>query len=209
MVTMPGEAASDPGMIRDFLLRGMNLMRVNCTHDGQEEWRRIVDHLRLAQRGTGKSCKIVFDLAGPKLRTGPVSPGPGVIRWKPVRNEFGQVTTPAFIAFCTQGQLFETHMIGIPVKGSILEHAQRGDVVELTDTRGRERLLHVVNVDESTCICTNERTGYVIQGTQLRLLRGTEVLCEDEVGTLPEVERSSNDVGGSRKIVASGEARVR
>lgn len=205
MVTMPGEAASDPGVIRDFLLRGMNLMRVNCAHDGPDEWRRMVDHLRLAQRETGKSCKIVFDLAGPKLRTGPVAPGPGVIRWKPVRNELGQVTTPAFVAFYTQGQLFETHMIGIPVKGSILEHAQRGDAVELTDTRGRERLLHVADVEESACICTNDRTGYVVQGTRLRLLREAEVLCEDEVGTLPEVERSlSLSVGDDLILTSAG-----
>jgi pyruvate kinase len=109
----------------------------------------MVQHLRLAEKETGKSCKIAFDLAGPKLRTGPVSPGAGVIRWKPVRNELGQVTTPAFIAFCAQGHLLETHMIGIPVKGTIFQHAQCGDLVELTDTRGRERLLQVVDVDEA------------------------------------------------------------
>ena len=190
MVTMPSEAADDPDLVRDFLLRGMNIMRVNCAHDGPEEWGRMVDHLRLAEGETGRSCKIAFDLAGPKLRTGPVSPGPGVIRWKPVRNELGQVTTPAMVAFCAQGEPPETHMIAIPVRGSILEHAQRGDVVELTDTRGRERLLHVVDVEESACICTNDRTGYVVQGTRLRLLRGADLVCEDEVGALPELERS-------------------
>ncbi len=203
MVTMPSEAASDPAIVRDFLLRGMNIMRINCAHDGAEEWRRMVDHLRLAESETGKSCKIAVDLAGPKLRTGPVLPGPGVIRWKPVRNELGQVTTAAMIAFCTQGQVPETHMIAIPVKGSMMEHAQRGDVVELTDTRGRERLLHVVDVDESACICTNDRTGYVVQGTRLRLLRGTDILCEDEVGALPEVERSLCLSVGDDLIVTS------
>jgi pyruvate kinase len=205
MVTMPSEAASDPAMIRDFLLRGMNIMRINCAHDGPKEWGRMVDHLRLAEKDTGKSCKIVFDLAGPKLRTGPVSPGPGVIRWKPVRNELGQVTTPAYVAFCTHGSPPETHMIAIPVKGSILEHAQCGDTVELTDTRGRERLLYVVDVDESACICTNDRTGYVVQGTRLRLLRGSDVLCEDEVGMLPEVERSLSLSVGDDLILTSAE----
>jgi pyruvate kinase len=190
MVTMPSEAAGDPAMIRDFLRRGMNIMRVNCAHDGPEEWRRMVEYLRLAENETGKTCKIVFDLAGPKLRTGPVSPGPGVIRWKPVRNELGQVVTPAFVAFYTDIQPPDAHIIGIPVKGPLIERAQRGDIVELTDTRGRERLLQVVDVDDSSCVCTNDHTGYVVRGTRLRLLRGGEVLCENEVGTLPEVERS-------------------
>ena len=48
MVTMPSEAASDPATICDFLQRGMNIMRVNCAHDGPEEWRRMVEYLRIA-----------------------------------------------------------------------------------------------------------------------------------------------------------------
>jgi pyruvate kinase len=71
MVTMPSEAADDPSMIRDFLLRGMNIMRVNCAHDGPTEWPRMVENLRRAERETGKSSQIALDLAGPKLRTGP------------------------------------------------------------------------------------------------------------------------------------------
>jgi pyruvate kinase len=33
MVTMPSEAANDPNLVRDFLDRGMNIMRINCAHD--------------------------------------------------------------------------------------------------------------------------------------------------------------------------------
>jgi pyruvate kinase len=205
MVTMPSEAAGDPAILCDFLRRGMNIMRVNCAHDGPEEWRRMVENLRLAEKETGKSCKIVFDLAGPKLRTGPVSPGPGVIRWKPVRNELGQVITPAFVTFYTDVYPPDAHMIGIPVKGAIVEHARRGDNIELTDTRGRERLLPVVDIDDTSCVCTNDRTGYVIQGTRLRLLRGNEVLCEDEIGSLPEVERSLSLSVGDDLLLTPGE----
>jgi pyruvate kinase len=188
MVTMPSEAANDPTLVRDFLNRGMNIMRINCAHDSAEEWLRMVENLQAAQKETGKPCKIAFDLAGPKLRTGPVSPSPGIIRWKPVRNELGQATTSAYITFYTESYSSEGDTIPIPVKGSLFRHAQAGDIVELTDTRGRERTLNVVEVEGSSCVCTNDRTGYVIQGTTLRLLRGKELLCEDEVGTLPEVE---------------------
>ena len=190
MVTMPSEAASDPTLIRNFLDHGMNIMRINCAHDSAEEWLRMVENLRAAQKETGKACKIAFDLAGPKLRTGPVSPSPGIIRWKPVRNNLGQVTSSAYIAFCAGNYSSEGETIAIPVKGSIVRHAQAGDTVELTDTRGRERTLVVVEVEGSSCVCANDRTGYVIQGTKLRLLRGKELLYEDEVGTLPEVEHA-------------------
>ena len=190
MVTMPSEAANDPTLVRNFLDHGMNIMRINCAHDSAEEWLRMVENLRAAQKETGKGCKIAFDLAGPKLRTGPVAPSPGIIRWKPVRNTLGQVTSSAYVAFCTGDYFSDGETIAIPVKGSILHHAQPGDTIELTDTRGRTRILPVVEVDTSSCVCTNDRTGYVIQGTKLRLLRGTELLCEDEVGALPEVEHS-------------------
>src|SRR6516164_7436144 len=188
MVTMPSEAADDPILVRDFLNRGMNIMRINCAHDSAVEWLRMVENLRAAQEETRKACKIAFDLAGPKLRTGPVSPSPGIIRWRPVRNELGQVTSSAYITFCSENYASEEETIAIPVKGSIFRYAQAGYTVELTDTRGRSRTLLVVEVNRSSCVCTNDRTGYVIQGTKLRLFRGRELLYEDEVSTLPEIE---------------------
>jgi pyruvate kinase len=164
MVTMPSEAADDPTLIRNFLVRGMNIMRVNCAHDSAVEWLRMVENLRAAQKETGKACKIAFDLAGPKLRTGPIYPSPGIIRWKPVRNELGQVTRSAYITFCSEDYSSGDETIAIPVKGSIFRHAQAGYTIELTDTRGRPRSLLVVEVDRSSCVCTNDRTGYVVQG---------------------------------------------
>jgi pyruvate kinase len=113
MVTMPSEAASDPNLVRDFLNRGMNIMRINCSHDTTEEWLRMLENLRAAKEQTGKGCKITFDLAGPKLRTGALSPSPGIIRWKPLRNELGQVTTPAYVAFCKNSDSSEGETIAI------------------------------------------------------------------------------------------------
>jgi pyruvate kinase len=190
MVTMPSEAAEDPNLVHNFLNRGMNIMRINCAHDSAAEWLRMVDNLRAAQKKTDKPCKIAFDLAGPKLRTGPVAPSPGIIRWKPARNELGQVTRSAYVAFCNENYSPEDETLAIPVKGSIFQYAQPGDTIELIDTRGRERALLVVEVDRSSCICTNDRTGYVMQGTKLRLVRGKKLLYEDQVATLPEVEHA-------------------
>jgi pyruvate kinase len=205
MVTMPSEAANDPNLVRDFLNRGMNIMRINCAHDSAEEWLRMVENLHAAQKETAKPCKIAFDLAGPKLRTGPVSPSPGIIRWKPERNELGQVMTAAYVTFHTGSYSLEGETIPVPIKGSLFRHVQAGDIVELIDTRGRERTLHVVEVEGPSCLCTNDRTGYVVQGTKLRLQRGKELLCEDEVGTLPEVEDCLSLSAGDDLILTRAE----
>ena len=82
MVTMPSEAAEDPGLIESLLAQGMTIMRVNCAHDGPEAWESMVRNLAAAREKTDRSCRIAFDLAGPKLRTGQIEPGPEVLRFK-------------------------------------------------------------------------------------------------------------------------------
>ena len=69
MVTMPGEAADNPDLIRGLVEAGMGIMRINCAHDSPKTWERMVEHLRCAERDLGKRCLVSFDLAGPKLRT--------------------------------------------------------------------------------------------------------------------------------------------
>ena len=35
-------------------------------------WAAMIDHTRRAEQDTGRSCKVMMDLGGPKIRTGPV-----------------------------------------------------------------------------------------------------------------------------------------
>lgn len=72
MVTMPSEAADDPQIIYKLLAKDMNIMRVNCAHDDREVWTKMIQNLRQAETELGKSCRISFDLGGPKLRTGKI-----------------------------------------------------------------------------------------------------------------------------------------
>ncbi len=77
MVTMPSEAADDYHLVHDLLQQGMDCMRINCAHDDAAAWLRMIEHLRRAERSLGRPCRIVMDLAGPKLRTGPLEAGSG------------------------------------------------------------------------------------------------------------------------------------
>ena len=73
----------------------MDCMRINCAHDDVATWLRMIEHLRRAERSLGRSCRVVMDLGGPKLRTGPIEPGPAVVRIRPRRDVYGRVTAPA------------------------------------------------------------------------------------------------------------------
>lgn len=77
MMTLPGEAAEQPELLLQLLQRGMNVARINCAHDDPSVWEKMVAHLRRAEAQTQRRCKILFDLAGPKIRTGPVAMPPG------------------------------------------------------------------------------------------------------------------------------------
>ena len=74
MVTMPTEAAHDPSLVREMLVAGMDCMRINCAHDAAPDWRAMLENLRLAEDETRRSARVVADLPGPKLRTGPLAP---------------------------------------------------------------------------------------------------------------------------------------
>ena len=72
MVTLPAEAATDYDLVLRLLQTGMNVARINCAHDTPEVWEGIIGNLHRAETETGKLCKIVMDIAGPKIRTGSV-----------------------------------------------------------------------------------------------------------------------------------------
>ena len=84
---MPSEASADYSIVRDLLAAGMDCMRINCAHDDAAAWERMIHHLERAKRELKRDCRVAMDLAGPKLRTGPIEPGPTVLKVKPRRDD--------------------------------------------------------------------------------------------------------------------------
>ena len=77
MVTLPTEAAHDEALVRALVQAGMDIARINCAHDSRAEWVAMARHVRHAARAAGRSVRVLMDLGGPKLRTGPVGGRPG------------------------------------------------------------------------------------------------------------------------------------
>lgn len=72
LVTLPSEAADDPALLREWVRRGMDMVRINCAHDDAETWARMAAHARAAGAAEGRPVKVLMDIAGPKIRTGQV-----------------------------------------------------------------------------------------------------------------------------------------
>ncbi|BBE74415.1 pyruvate kinase [Oharaeibacter diazotrophicus] len=69
MVTLPSEAAGDPGLVLDLARRGMDIARINCAHDGIVAWEAMARAVRTAGEIVGRPIRVLMDIAGPKIRT--------------------------------------------------------------------------------------------------------------------------------------------
>ncbi len=172
MVTMPSEAATDLALVRDLLSEGMAVARINCAHDGPETWQQMIANIRRAEEETGLNCRVAFDVAGPKLRTGPLPASPPVIRWKPLRDTYGRVVTPAHIFFVPAGShpvISEPGALSVPVSAALFEAMCPGLEIVLKDTRKAKRQVTLESAGEGYCLGLCGHTGYVTPGTGLEL----------------------------------------
>lgn len=171
MVTVPGELASDTEQLRELLDAGMDCMRINCAHDSAPVWLEMISNLRRAERGTGRRCRVEMDLSGPRLRTGPLAPGPAVIRIRPTRNEFGRVLRPGSLWLIREGDADRADEAGIPsvsLPNDWLMRRRLGSAVELTDARGSPRTFRVAAVRPGARLVTTQKTVYLANGGELR-----------------------------------------
>ena len=193
MVTMPREAAGDYALVRDLLIAGMDCMRINCAHDEIVAWGAMIANLRRAEAEAGRSCSVYMDLAGPKLRTGPLAPGPAVIKWHPRRDAYGRVTAPARIWLTPAERPCpapEAADATLPMPGSWLARLQGGDTITFRDARRARRSLRVADEAEGGWWAECEKTAYVTSALPLRL-RAQDGDKDEEapIGDVPVAER--------------------
>ena len=187
MVTLPGEAAHQPELIERFAQVGMDVARINCAHDQEDTWRLLAAHVRTAAQRNGREIRILMDLAGPKLRTGPMVPGPAVIRLKPRRDLFGRVLAPAraFLVAIDDTAERAGQMPTIPVPRPFLDALRPGTTVRLRDARDSGRTLVVVDGPDAlgAVMVETMRTTYLTEG--LVLAGDHPVVPEGAIGPVP------------------------
>lgn len=200
MVTMPSEAADDPALVRDLLGRGMDAMRINGAHDDEATWARMIGHLRAAERACGRSCRVVMDLAGPKLRTGPLTPGQAVVKVRPHRDSLGRVVAPARVWLAPDSAVPPGPADAVlPVPPAWLVRLQRGDRVTFSDARDKARALMVTSTTDVGAWAEATRTAYIVSGIVLR--RGSRGADAAAVGVLPAREGRLRLAVGDRLVL--------
>ncbi len=173
MVTLPSTAAQDLGFVKKLLKNGMNCARINCAHDNPEVWGQMIENLKLASQSQRKKCKVMMDLGGPKLRTGPVAEGYKVVHIRPERDDFGRITKPAMVwlANSEDGHFGGNGLIKIPFDNHLLSRLKRGDKLRFRDTRGKKCTIEVEEKKEKGRIGLCWESAYIATGTEILLER--------------------------------------
>jgi pyruvate kinase len=208
MVTLPTEAADDPELLHALLERGTDLVRINAAHDDVDVWERMLGRLDLARTSTHRVCRVSFDLAGPKLRTGPLEPGHAVLRLRPQRDALGRELGPATIRLVAAGREPDPRGGVLPVDPRLLRQLLADDVLELVDARGRKRRLRVTGrAPDGSPVCSTDRSVYLVPGTPMTLRRGKRKICEGEIGPLAHRPGGVELRTGDRLCLVRGTAR--
>ncbi|WP_273272817.1 pyruvate kinase [Maribacter polysiphoniae] len=187
MVTLPTQAANDYQMVYDMVLHGMNCARINCAHDNPVIWENIILNVQKASKAIGRKVKITMDLAGPKIRTGYITPGPKIRKFTPKRNESGIVVSPTLLVLVPDIK-DSSEPNTLPVELEWLQKLEEGDKLTLTDTRNKKRKLKVIKVGDKQVLLHCGKTCYVSTGTTLEC--ANRALGKVVVGELPAIEQS-------------------
>ncbi len=177
MVTVPSEAADDYELVNQLVASGMDCMRINCAHDGVDAWSKMVANLRRAREELGCDCQVLMDVAGPKLRTGPIDPASQIVRWKPLRDARGNVTQPAriWITDSDNREAPPSAAAGsMRIPRSAMRKLRASDRLRFVDLRGRSRTVSLEGPEGGGHWGQLERTAYLQPFTEIRLnvLRG-------------------------------------
>lgn len=149
MVTLPGSVADDGVLLEKLLKEGMDCARINCAHDDRAHWERILAKLRHAETACGRRCQVVMDLAGQKIRTGPVATHRPPVHLKVGKDPQGNAILPARVLFYPDhteaGTVIRaTHSdcpIALPLPAMLHARLQHGDRFSFLDTRRKRRYL--------------------------------------------------------------------
>ncbi|MGB3171321.1 MAG: pyruvate kinase [Rhodococcus sp. (in: high G+C Gram-positive bacteria)] len=168
MVTLPSEAATDAALVDRLVAAGTEVVRVNCAHDGPAQWAAMIANVRTAARAHGRHVKVTMDIAGPKLRTGPILPGATVAHIKPTRDDLGRCATPARVWLTQPNGPDCPDAARLPVTDEKwLARRKTGERITFRDTRGSKRSLLITSATPEGCVADLADTAYVEPGTTL------------------------------------------
>lgn len=188
MVTLPSEAAFDYQMVHDLIAKGMNCARINCAHDDEVIWKKMIQHIRKASKKLQRNCKITMDLGGPKIRTGPLQEGPKVRKYRPPKDIRGHITQ-ALTVWLGPLPYIDPGFHHIPIDAEDLAKLEPGTSLYFRDARNKKRILNIRDSHELGFWGECPQTTYLETGILLYTDPKRKSKNPIHVGPFPAIEQ--------------------
>ncbi|KAL0318021.1 UNVERIFIED_CONTAM: Plastidial pyruvate kinase, chloroplastic [Sesamum angustifolium] len=192
------EVVENDTHITDLVNSGATTFRINCAHGNPELWSKIIRMVKRCSQLLEKPCRILMDLAGPKLRTGRLKDGPCVVKISPKRNAFGTVVRPSKVWLTPQGTgPPPPHLapdVILYVDGQeFLNKLEVDSCVRFSDARGKRRTLTILSkypvFSGVGFMAECSKTAYIESGTSLYIKEKGRKSSVGFVVDVPPVEQ--------------------
>jgi pyruvate kinase len=191
MVTLDAGVIRQNQLLEQLLSAGMDIARINCAHDSLAEWAQIIDAIREAEdrltqrgQGVGRRCRILMDLAGPKVRTGPLEVEDRPLKLSVPKDAQGRPSR--LLEGYLDGDVGQSEWARIPGLAPYfvialpgqqgLAKLQVGETLLFEDARRRARTLYVLErLSPSRVRVGLDGTAYLHEGAMIRSEHGVEL----------------------------------
>ena len=186
MVTLPAEAATNYKLVYGLIKEGMDIARINCAHDDISNWQKMIENIRKATAELKSTCRILMDLAGHKIRTGPIMNGPQLPIIK-INKDFSKDNSNA-IKFkiipdkLSDGVYADTsnNEFLLPVPKAVYTNLADSDRFSLLDARKKQRYIKI-SISPTSCHVTGlcNKSIHLATGTKITWQRYLNSVYQD------------------------------
>ncbi len=172
MVTLATEAAWDYTLVSSLLEKGMTCARINCAHDDPVIWQGMIRNVRRAETEMGRSCRILMDLAGHKIRTGPIALGPSIHHIHVQKDRTGKVVAPGYLILTSDAEspFVDNSLFRVSIPRALHQKLAPGMYLEFIASQNKQRYLKVEKaLSDTEWLVSCDKTAYLVPGCTLTL----------------------------------------
>src|SRR5664279_3046301 len=105
----------------------------------------MIRNIRRAETEMGRSCRILMDLAGHKIRTGPIALGPSIHHIRVQKDRAGRVVTPGYLILtaATKSASADSSLFSVSISKLLHKKLASGMRLGFMDNQNKLRYLEV------------------------------------------------------------------
>jgi len=172
MVTLPTEAGWNYTLVSSLLGKGMTCARINCAHDDPVIWQGMITNVRRSETEMGRSCRILMDLAGHKIRTGSIALGPSIHHIRVQKDRTGKVVAPGYLILTSspESPSADSSLFRVSIPKTLHKKLAPGLYLGFITTQNKQRYLKVEKaLFDTDWLVSCDKTAYLVPGCTLTL----------------------------------------